>query len=159
MLGGGGSDPVRPDAASATLRDRSGRQVGTASFVNTASGVLVSASFTGLGQGSRAVHVHETGLCAPSFESAGAHFNPTNRQHGYRNGQGPHAGDMPNVHVSANGSMTVDVLLPGVTISGDRALLDGDGAALVIHANADDYTTEPSGNAGDRVACGVIAGR
>ena len=103
--------------------------------------------------------MHETGLCTPNFEAAGAHFNPGNRQHGFRNGQGPHAGDMPNIHVSPSGALTVELLLAGVTLSGERALLDGDGAALVVHANADDYATEPSGNSGERIACGVISGR
>jgi superoxide dismutase, Cu-Zn family len=159
LLGGGSREPVRSDAASATLRDRSGREVGTASLVNTAAGVLVSASLTGIGQGTHAMHVHQTGLCTPDFEAAGAHFNPDSRQHGFRNGQGPHAGDMPNVHVSSNGSVRVDVIVPGVTISGGRPLLDGDGAALVVHASADDYMTEPSGNSGDRIACGVITAR
>lgn len=159
MLNRGGSEPARSGTATATLRDQSGRTVGTATLTNTGQGVLVSASFTGLGAGTRAMHVHTTGLCTPDFEAAGGHFNPDNRQHGYRNAQGAHAGDLPNLHVGANGSLTVDLLLPNVTLDGSRALLDGDGAALVVHANRDDYETEPSGNSGDRIACGVIGRR
>jgi len=159
LLGRGGGERERPTTAAATLVDRAGRTVGTATLTSSSQGVLVSAAFTGLGPGTHAIHVHETGLCRPDFAAAGAHFNPGNRQHGFRNAQGPHAGDLPNIHVSPSGTLTVELLLPGVTISGDRALLDGDGAALVVHANADDYTTEPSGNSGDRIACGVIAGR
>ena len=159
LLGGKSSTPPRTGNASATLRDRSGATVGTATLSNTGSGVLISASFTGLGPGTHAIHVHQTGLCTPDFGAAGAHFNPDNRQHGFRNAQGSHAGDLPNLHVGAGGSLTVDLLLPNATLNGSRALLDGDGAAIVVHANADDYVTEPSGNSGDRVACGVIAGR
>lgn len=159
LLGGKSEPSARTGNASATLRDRSGATVGTATLTNTVSGVLVSASFTGLGPGTHGIHVHQTGLCTPDFAAAGAHFNPDNRQHGFRNAQGPHAGDLPNLHVGASGSLTVDLLLPNVTLNGSRALLDGDGATIVVHANADDYSTEPSGNSGDRVACGVIAGR
>ena len=159
LLGRGGDERTPASSATSNLVDRTGRTVGTASLTPSAQGVLVSASFTGLGQGTHAIHVHETGLCTPTFESAGAHFNPGNKQHGFRNAQGPHAGDMPNIHVSPSGALTIELLLAGVTLSGERALLDGDGAALVVHANADDYATEPAGNSGERVACGVIAGR
>lgn len=159
LLNRGGGDDAPVGSATATLRDREGRSIGTATLTNTAQGVLVSASFSGLGAGTHAIHVHQTGLCTPDFAAAGAHFNPDNRQHGFRNPQGSHAGDMPNIHVGAAGTLTVDLLVPGVGLTGARGLLDGDGAALVVHANADDYQTEPSGNSGDRIACGVIARR
>jgi Cu-Zn family superoxide dismutase len=159
LLGRGGDERPPANSATANLADRTGRSVGTATFTNSAQGVLISASFQGLGPGTHGIHVHETGICTPPFETAGAHHNPGNRQHGFRNAQGPHAGDLPNIHVSPSGTLTVELLLPGVTLSGERALLDGDGSALVVHANADDYTTEPSGNSGERVACGLIAGR
>lgn len=159
LLNRGGGDPPSSGTATATLRDRSGRTVGTATLTNTVQGVLVSASLTGLGAGTRAMHAHATGLCTPDFEAAGGHFNPDNRQHGFRNAQGAHAGDLPNLHIGSGGTLTVDLLLPGVTLTGARALLDGDGAALVVHANGDDYQTEPSGNSGDRIACGVISAR
>lgn len=159
LLGGRGGEPARPTTATASLRDAGGRTVGTATLSDVHGGVLISASFTGLGAGTHAVHVHQTGLCTPDFNAAGAHLNPDSRQHGFRNPNGPHAGDLPNIHVGAGGAVTVDVLLPGLSVSGSRAILDGDGAALVVHANADDYTTEPSGNSGERIACGVVAGR
>lgn len=159
LLNRGGKDEGPVTSATATLRDRAGKTVGTATLTNVAPGVLISASFNGLGPGTHGIHVHQTGLCTPDFSAAGAHFNPENKQHGFRNPAGSHAGDLPNIHVAPDGKLTVDVLVPNVTLSGTRALLDGDGAAIVVHANADDYTTEPSGNSGDRVACGVVARR
>jgi Cu-Zn family superoxide dismutase len=148
-----------PTGASATIRDLSGATVGTASFTETSAGVLVSGSVTGLGSGTHGVHVHETGRCDPPFTSAGAHFNPGAKQHGFRNPNGPHAGDMPNISVPATGSLRFDLVLPGATLSGDRALLDSDGASIVIHEAADDYVTDPAGNSGARIACGAIVGR
>ena len=148
----------RSTTASATIRDLSGATVGTASFTETSGGVLVSGSLTGLGSGTHAIHVHETGRCEPPFTSAGGHFNPDSRQHGFRNPNGPHAGDIPNISVPATGSLRFDLVLPNATLSGQRALLDGDGASLVIHEAADDYITDPAGNSGSRIACGVIVG-
>ena len=148
-----------PTGASATIRDLSGATVGTASFTETSAGVLVSGSLTGLGSGTHGIHVHETGRCDPPFTTAGAHFNPGAKQHGFRNPGGPHAGDIPNISVPATGSLRFDLLLPGAKLSGDRALLDGDGASIVIHEAADDYITDPAGNSGARIACGAIVGR
>jgi Cu-Zn family superoxide dismutase len=144
----------------ATIRDAAGMAVGTASLSQTQSGVLVSASLTGIGSGTHGMHVHEVGRCdAPAFTTAGSHFNPERKQHGYRNPSGAHAGDLPNVSPPPSGSLTFDVLLPNASLSGRNALLDGDGASIVIHASADDYQTDPSGNSGARIACGVIVGR
>ena len=148
----------RSTSASATIRDASGATVGTASFTETTGGVLVSGSLSGLGSGTHGIHVHETGRCDPPFTSAGGHFNPDAKQHGFRNPKGPHAGDIPNVSVPGTGSVRFDILIPLVTLSGQRALLDADGAALVIHEAADDYVTDPAGNSGARIACGVIVG-
>lgn len=108
--------------------------------------------------GVRAFHVHETGKCdAPSFDSAGAHVNPAKAQHGFQNRKGPHRGDLPNLHIPQNGSLDVELLLNGVSLkAGAGSLFDADGAALVLHADADDYKTDPAGDAGDRVACGVV---
>ena len=131
-----------------------------ASLSQTQSGVLVSASLTGIGSGTHGMHVHEVGRCdAPAFTTAGSHFNPERKQHGYRNPAGAHAGDLPNVSPPPSGSLTFDVLLPNASLSGRNALLDGDGASIVIHASADDYQTDPAGNSGSRIACGVIVGR
>jgi Cu-Zn family superoxide dismutase len=107
------------------------------------------------------IHVHTVGRCdGPGFESAGPHWNPTNRRHGMNNPQGPHGGDLPNVTVAANGVLGETVTLVGADLTTPPgvpgALIDADGAALVIHAQADDYVTDPSGNSGARIACAVI---
>jgi Cu-Zn family superoxide dismutase len=105
------------------------------------------------------VHLHQTGRCdAPDFASAGPHWNPTSHQHGRLNPQGPHLGDLPNLQVAANGSGRIDfvVPVPAGTAAGANPLLDADGTALVIHAAADDLWTDPSGNSGARIACGVL---
>jgi len=118
---------------------------------------LIRLDLTGISPGEHAFHVHAIGKCdPPDFKSAGAHFNPDETKHGLMNPEGPHAGDMPNLHVPESGKLSIEVLNPLVTLRQDRALLDEDGSALVIHAGADDYTTDPAGNAGDRIACGVV---
>jgi Cu-Zn family superoxide dismutase len=144
------------DRARAELRDQQGRRVGDVSLQDTPHGVLISASLSGLPSGTRAMHVHAVGRCDPPFESAGPHLNPRSRQHGFRNPAGPHAGDLPNVHISRDGTTRLDLFLRDVSLRRDRRLLDDDGAALVVHEFADDYATDPAGNAGARIACGVI---
>lgn len=142
-----------------TLRDTAGRTVGTALLTPATEGVQVVLSASGLPAGIHGVHVHQTGLCdAPDFASAGAHFNPTSRQHGTDNPNGPHAGDLPNITVDANGRGTLNGVARGVTLEGTGAssLRKAGGTALVVHASADDYRTDPSGNSGARIACGVI---
>ena len=151
--------PPSTVTASTTIRDAAGRQIGTATFVDTYAGVLIAGTVTGLGLGQHGIHVHETGRCEPPFTTAGGHFNPDKRHHGFKSADGYHAGDLPNVDVPASGQLRFDLLLPGVTLTGAGGLLDGDGAAIVIHANGDDYTTDPAGNSGGRIACGVIAAR
>ncbi|HEX2449015.1 MAG TPA: superoxide dismutase family protein [Methyloceanibacter sp.] len=156
------------DKASAVLKDAQGNEVGKATLTSTPSGVLINLDLTAIPAGEHAFHIHAVGKCEPpDFKSAGPHFNPDETKHGIMNPQGPHAGDMPNLHTSsvdlqgvAGDGVTkrvtkaqVEVLNTLVTLS---ALLDEDGAALVIHAAADDYKTDPAGNAGDRIACGVI---
>ena len=151
------SPALAVDTASAVLKDTSGKDVGKATLTVTPSGVLVSLDLTAAPPGDHAFHIHAVGKCEPpDFKSAGPHFNPDQTKHGLMNPQGPHAGDMPNLHVPTNGKLQVEILDPTVTLSADAALLDADGAALVIHASADDYKTDPAGNAGDRIACGVI---
>ncbi|MGH2667702.1 MAG: superoxide dismutase family protein [Gemmatimonadales bacterium] len=143
----------------ATFVDAKGNEIGTASLMQTSRGVLIDANVSGLPPGEHAFHIHETGRCeAPTFESAGGHYAPRERQHGYLATRGPHAGDMPNREISGNGVLRDQVYNPEVTLSGgDAPLLDADGSALVIHAKPDDYKTQPSGNAGDRIACAVIS--
>jgi Cu-Zn family superoxide dismutase len=151
------SPALAVDTASAVLKDASGKDVGKATLTVTPSGVLVSLDLTAVPPGDHAFHIHAVGKCEPpDFKSAGPHFNPDETKHGMMNPEGPHAGDMPNLHVPADGKLEVEILDPAVTLSAEAALLDTDGAALVIHAAADDYKTDPAGNAGDRIACGVI---
>jgi Cu-Zn family superoxide dismutase len=150
---------VRAASARAELKDARGTHVGEAAFQDSPEGVKVTATFTDLPPGEHAIHVHAVGKCEPPFESSGAHFNPTEKKHGRDNPQGAHAGDMPNLQVSPMRRATIDVLLPKVSLNGGPAALpDGDGASLVVHERADDYRTDPAGEAGGRIACGVILG-
>lgn len=153
------SVPAQPAGqASAELKDAKGKSVGMARFREAQGGVVVSVEVTGLSPGLHAVHVHAVGKCdAPAFTGAGGHFNPAQKKHGLKSPDGPHAGDMPNMYVSKDGAGRFEVLTDNFTLTaGDRSVFDGDGSALVIHAGVDDYTTDPTGNAGDRVACGII---
>lgn len=142
-----------------TLRDSAGRTVGTALLTPATEGVQVVLSASGLPAGVHGVHIHQTGLCdAPEFTTAGPHFNPTTRQHGFENPNGAHAGDLPNITVAADGRGTLNAVARGVTLegSGANSLRKSGGTSLMVHATADDYRTDPSGNSGARIACGVI---
>lgn len=150
------------DTLTVTLRDAAGRTVGTALLTPATEGVQVVLSVNGLPAGVHGVHVHQTGLCdRPDFTTAGGHFNPNNRQHGFENPQGHHAGDLPNLTVDASGRGTLSAIAQGVTLNGGEAvsLRKAAGTALVVHASADDYRTDPSGDSGARIACGVIPPR
>ncbi len=144
--------------ATAELKDREGQTIGQAKLTETPNGVLISLNLERAPAGERAFHIHQVGRCdPPTFESAGGHLNPTGAQHGFLQEKGPHAGDLPNVHVPKDGRLTVEKLARGVTLqAGKSSLLDADGSALVMHAKPDDYRTDPAGAAGDRIACGVI---
>ncbi len=137
------------------LVNSAGQSVGAVRMWETPGGVGFRIGAAGLPHGIHGIHVHSVGRCdPPRFDSSGPHFNPTGARHGFNNPAGPHRGDIPNVTVSANGVLQEAVSLPGASFA---SLLDADGAALVIHARADDYETDPSGNSGDRIACGVIS--
>lgn len=157
----GAGSASQQETARAELRDAGGRRVGTATLTEVDNGVLVVAEVNGLPPGRHGFHFHEKGLCeGPKFESAGGHFNPLGRQHGPENPHGPHGGDMPNIVVLADGTGRAWTLNPYATLKeGERSLFRTGGTALMIHANADDYYTDPTGNAGDRIACGVITRR
>jgi Cu-Zn family superoxide dismutase len=145
------------DQASAVLKDADGKEIGKASLLTTPGGTLMTLELTAAPPGVHGFHIHTTGKCEPpKFESAGGHFNPDESQHGFLNAEGPHAGDMPNIHVPESGKLTVEVLNTLVTVGGENALLDEDGAAMVLHADPDDYKSDPAGHAGGRIACGVI---
>ena len=142
--------------AQAELKDAAGKGVGTAMLMDTPHGVLITVKLSGLPAGGHALHVHAVGKCEPPFDSAGGHFNPAAAVHGYLQEKGPHAGDLPNIHVM-QGTLNLEVLAPEASLaSGPNAVLDADGAALVVHAATDDYKTDPAGGAGARIACGVI---
>lgn len=142
--------------ATARMRDASGRELGELVLAETAQGIQVTGQLRGVAPGQHAFHIHTTGRCEPPFESAGGHWNPTNAQHGFEVPGGPHLGDMRNITVGADSSATLQGTTPGGTLRGASAVVDQDGAAVVIHAKPDDYRTQPSGNAGDRIACGVV---
>lgn len=143
--------------ASAELMGADGTEHGTVEFQQTATGVLVTADLTDVPAGVHGFHIHETGSCEPDFQAAGGHF-AGDMQHGYMVNGGPHPGDMPNIHVSDSGSLMIEVFNPNISLTEgeDGYLFDDDGSAMMIHAGEDDYESQPSGDAGDRIACGVI---
>jgi Cu-Zn family superoxide dismutase len=147
--------PIEPTGgAPMALVNSSGQAIGTVRAWETAGGVTLRVDATGLPHGVHGIHVHSVGRCdAPDFASAGPHWNPAGRKHGFNNPAGHHAGDLYNVTVAANGVLGAAVTLPGASMA---SLIDADGAALVIHAAADDYMTDPSGNSGARIACAVL---
>jgi superoxide dismutase, Cu-Zn family len=156
------ASPAPPSPAMAPkaiqLHDLKGKQVGTVMLVDTPHGLLVRGALTGLPPGTHAIHFHETGKCEPPFKSAGGHFNPTRKAHGMLDPAGLHAGDLPNLVIPKGGKLEFELFAEALTLSeGSNSVLDADGTALIIHANPDDYHSQPSGDAGDRIACGVIA--
>jgi Cu-Zn family superoxide dismutase len=146
------------NTAAAELKDGSGRTVGTANLTQLGSAVRIVMQVRGLPAGVKGVHIHAVGKCeGPSFNSAGDHFNPGGRQHGALNPQGSHAGDLPNLTVAGDGTGRLETTTEQISlVTGPTALSDADGSALVIHASPDDFRTDPTGNAGARIACGVI---
>lgn len=136
-----------------------GALLGSVMVSEDPSGLVLNVNGVAMPAGVHGIHLHEKGLCdGPKFESAGAHLNPGAKQHGRDNPAGPHAGDLANLTVAANGTASVSIPIAGAMMSsGAMMLADADGTALVIHAKPDDYRTDPSGNSGDRIACAVIA--
>ena len=137
---------------SVALVNVAGASIGAVQAEPRAGGTYLRIAVQGLSPGDHGLHLHAVGRCdIPTFESAGAHWNPAGRQHGHLNPQGPHAGDLPNLTASANGRGALNFLVAG------GSLADADGTALVIHALPDDYRSDPGGNSGGRVACAVLA--
>ena len=141
-----------------TLKDAQGKQVGWATIKSAATGVEIKLSVKDLPPGDHAIHIHRDAKCdAPDFKSAGPHFNPDGKQHGRENPDGHHAGDMSNFTVGPNRKADVNILNKDVNLGSDsHSLFSNGGTALVVHAKPDDMKTDPAGNAGDRIACGVI---
>ncbi len=149
---------AQAQTAKASLKDASGKDVGQVQLLQTPHGVLLKLSVKGVPAGEHAFHIHAVGKCEPPFTSAGGHFNPGGKKHGMEAAEGQHAGDMPNLHIPASGELAVDVANPMITLvkGQPNTVFDADGSAIIIHAGTDDYKTDPTGNAGDRIACGVI---
>jgi len=149
--------PAAAQSAKATLKTADGKDVGTAQLTQAATGgVLITLAVNGLPSGDHAFHVHAVGKCEPPFTSAGSHFNPHNKKHGMMAAEGQHAGDMPNLHVPPGGALKVDLVNSAITLEKGKGPSDVNGLALIIHAGKDDYKTDPTGDAGGRIACGII---
>jgi Cu-Zn family superoxide dismutase len=144
--------------AKADLLNAKGAPVGTATFSQKTNGVQLDLKVSNLSPGLHGFHIHAVGRCeAPDFKSAGPHFNPEGKQHGWDNPLGHHLGDLQNLDVGPDGKANVRILVPGVTLGeGAMSLFHEGGTALVIHEKPDDGKTDPAGNAGARIACGVI---
>ena len=157
-----GSGPIE-EAPAVPLIAPDGTILGEVAAGDSAEGAVLKLTARNIPQGSHGVHIHDVGACeGPNFESAGPHWNPDNKQHGLQNPAGPHRGDLPNLTAGADGRVEATMTVQGSNLTGSRAygfsntILDENGAALVIHADADDFKTDPSGNSGDRIACAVL---
>ena len=149
-----------PKSAHAEIVNAQGAKIGSAKITLTSDGVKIAVKVSQLTPGEHGLHIHTVGKCeGPAFTSAGGHFNPTNAHHGVHNAQEPHPhlGDLMNLVVDTNGKGNASFIANGVTLGdGANSLFHEGGTALVIHAKADNLMSDPSGNSGDRIACGVI---
>ena len=146
--------------SAAALTAPGGAEVGRVTLSEDGKGVTIKVDASGLTPGDHGLHLHTVGRCdGPKFDSAGPHWNPTGKQHGRDNPQGAHLGDLANLIVGADGRGSATITVEGSTLKGaEHPLIDLDGAALIVHAKADDYKTDPSGASGDRIACAILAG-
>jgi Cu-Zn family superoxide dismutase len=145
-------------SASAALLNAAGQQTAQATATQAGDGIRIRLEASKMSPGTYGAHVHTTGRCdAPDFATAGPHWNPSGQEHGKNNPRGMHKGDLPNLLVGADGRGSLEIIVPGATLAGgSTSMLDQDGAAIVVHERADDYRTDPSGNSGARIACGVF---
>jgi Cu-Zn family superoxide dismutase len=158
---GPGGSTLEAPTATASLLDSSGARAGVATFSDSAGSGWLAVSVTGLTPGLHGMHVHESGTCTtPDFQSAGGHFNPGSKKHGTQNPEGPHAGDLPNLLVEDDGSADTTLAASRVLLAeGPSSMVGTEQRSLVIHADPDDEKTDPSGNSGARMVCGVIERR
>jgi superoxide dismutase, Cu-Zn family len=152
------SSAASAQSAKATFKNDEGKDIGSVELMQVSDGVLLKIALKGLPAGDHAFHVHAAGKCEPPFTSAGGHFNPGNKMHGMMSAEGHHAGDMPDLVVPASGELNVQLVNTAITLENEKpnSVFKPDGTALIIHANPDDYKTDPTGNAGGRIACAVI---
>jgi Cu-Zn family superoxide dismutase len=160
----GGAGPIS-EAPAVPLVNSAGQIIGEVRGGDSDNGAELQITAHGLPPGVHGIHIHDVGLCdPPGFKSAGPHWNPTSKQHGSQNPNGEHMGDLQNVNVAADGTLKARIVVPGTYLTnlgrnvkaGAVQILDANGAAVVIHAKADDYKTDPSGDSGDRIACAVL---
>jgi Cu-Zn family superoxide dismutase len=157
-LSGSVSAAQKPHAI-AQMKSLSGNAAGTIDFVQASHGVLITYDLRGLKPGAHAIHVHTSGNCDPKvkFTSAGPHFSPEQKMHGLMSKGGPHPGDLPNEFAASDGRLHASTFTTSFSLgNGKKSIFDRDGAAIIVHAGPDDYASQPAGNAGDRIACGVI---
>ena len=150
------------EAIVAPLMNTEGKKIGEVTLVQETEGVMINVQAKDLSPGTHGIHVHETGVCtAPEFTSAGSHFNPTGKEHGFDNPKGFHLGDLPNIEVDKDGKTSMTLTTSEITLKKgqENSILDKDGSAIVIHEKADDYKTDPAGNSGARIACAAFTGK
>ena len=158
VVAGGITARAQAEVADGKFKNAQGKEVGTVHIEHMPSATLLLIKLHDMPPGVHGIHIHSVGKCdPPSFDSAGPHYNPTKHEHGMKNPKGPHAGDLPNITIPADGKLETQIMIAGEQQwEGEGGILDGDSASIVIHANPDDYLTDPAGNSGPRIACAPL---